>query len=178
MWGATIRKKRNALDRIWLPPNRVFGAQSLVGMSQSARKRAVRKLLGRLLRQDLFKLGLTRTEVFRAAYGFADTRYEQAVTAANEQWRQERAKYRIGQRLQPCRSCAGPEAFDVCKGRRIMENLEGAHLRGECVFCRTCVEAAPHLRFADQHVTDPYACDGSGVKPARSARVRQGSGAL
>lgn len=145
---------------------------SLVGMTMGARKRAARRdavtanasglsratdpAIRRTLAR-LFVLSLTPTG--QSLPGFADSprKYDEARTL-----------YRIGDRLRPCRFCQGPELFERCRGKNIAIDVAGDHRRGECVFCRTCVDAAKTLRFAN-----PDACDGSGVLPAFTSEERR-----
>lgn len=143
-------------DPLLLPP-RPFTPRSLVGMTQGARKRAARfaawhtavtygrevitPALRRCIAADRIKL---RTENVAAEYA------------------RKRARYRIGERLRPCKWCAGPDAYETCRGKRIAQEVVGGHRRGECVFCRTCADAKLTLR-----TPNPDACDGSGVLPAK-----------
>lgn len=163
-----------------------FNPRSLVGMSMSARKRAARfdarsrqeffgVLCGRAARRwilNLWHLGndghdpkkLNRMMDFA---GEDPNRVNEAEYARGHVYAEARAKYRIGERLKPCRFCAGPELFDRCKGKRIAVDVVGDHRRGECVFCRTCTDAALTLRFEN-----PDACDGSGLIVTRGPTHR------
>lgn len=112
--------------------------RSLVGMPQGPRKRAA-------WRKAVEKCGGTDDmDLVRSWYA------------------EYREEYRIGERLRPCKWCAGPDAYETCRGKRIAQEVVGGHRRGECVFCRTCADAKLTLR-----TPNPDACDGSGVLPAK-----------
>lgn len=143
---------------------------SLIGMSQSHRKRKARELAFFRVKQAVLKSHSAQAEVIAARergemvadpWGQNRLTYPDAYLAA-------RAEFRIGERLKPCRFCAGPEFFERCKGKRIAIDVVGDHRRGECVFCRTCTDAALTLRFEN-----PDACDGSGVIVTRAISTKQ-----
>jgi hypothetical protein len=69
-----------------------------------------------------------------------------------------RTRYRIGERLRPCKWCEGPEGFKHCRLAGHEEHTS------QCVYCRTCTEAKKTWRVWP---TDPPPCDGSGVLPAK-----------
>lgn len=112
----------------------------LVGMSESAKKRKARALFVKQV--------------------FADTE-----TSMDPAYLDLRDKYRVGERLAPCRYCRGPMLYEQCKGQRIAQDVVGEHLRGGCPFCMTCLERRPFARFIPDD-----ACDGSGVVPAKRAK--------
>lgn len=133
---------------------------SLVGMSQSHRKRKARELAFFRVKQAVLKSHSMQAEVLAARErGEAvDDPWDKNRLTHPEAYLTARGEFRIGERLRPCRFCAGPELFNRCKGKQIAVDVVGDHRRGECVFCRTCVDAALTLRFEN-----PDACDGSGL---------------
>lgn len=131
--------------------------RSLVGMSQSARKRAAKF--------DAWHKAVTYgqeviTRELRRCIAADRTKLRVGNVAA--EYARQRLRYRIGERLRPCKWCAGPDAYETCRGKRIAQEVVGGHRRGECVFCRTCADAKLTLR-----TPNPDACDGSGVLPAK-----------
>ena len=84
--GAKMRKKRDAIDVPPLP-SRPFTPRALVGMSQSARKRAARAAL------VAFWCAINKTD--REWLAWQSMR-------RSEEYAQDRKAYRIGQRLRPC----------------------------------------------------------------------------
>lgn len=127
---------------------RPFTPRSFVGMTMGARKRAARRWLWPWMqrREALhdFREMITKAPGVKVEYHLS------------------RRRYRIGERLRPCKWCAGPDAYETCRGKRIAQEVVGGHRRGECVFCRTCADAKLTLR-----TPNPDACDGSGVLPAK-----------
>jgi len=120
-----------------------FNPRSLIGMTSGARKRR----RNRMAWDYMFDLPEEESE---GGFWKADAYRRDVLTPM----------MRIGERLKPCRFCAGPEHH--CKGKQIAVDVVGDHRRGECVFCRTCTDAALTLRFEN-----PDACDGSGVSITR-----------
>lgn len=139
--GRWYRRQRAWFRQRPAVPHRPFTPRSLVGMSQRRRKQLYHQLFD------------TQTD---------------PETIYSGTW--SRGGLHIGERLRPCRWCGGPEAFEACRGKRIAQEVVGAHRRGECVFCRTCADAKLTLR-----VPNPDACDGSGVLPA-AERLADGGG--
>ena len=158
--GRWYRRQRAWFHQRPTMPPRPFSPRSLVGMSQGARKRAAKF--------DAWHKAVTYgheviTRALRRCIASDKTTLRVENVAA--EYVRQRRRYRIGERLRPCRWCGGPEAFEACRGKRIAQEVVGAHRRGECVFCRTCADAKLTLR-----VPNPDACNGSGVLPARRAK--------
>lgn len=138
---------------------------TLVGMSEGAKKRKARSLF---VRRMFAETGTQTTPADEGTRWFHQwCRGLKEVTSMDPMYFDLRAEYRIGERLAPCRYCRGPALYDRCKGWRIAQHIMGGHIRGECVFCRTCAEAKNTLRIIPDD-----ACDGSGVVPARKAKNR------
>lgn len=92
--GAKMRKKRDAIEREPLPV-RPFLPRSLVGMSQSARKRAAHTA------------GIKHCNDVLMVSG--------ALISRLENYAKLRAKYRIGQRLRPCLVCQWAKCKLPCR---------------------------------------------------------------
>ena len=129
-------------------PARPFTARSLVGMSQSARKRAIRALFVELV---FTSQGTAIEPTDKGSRWFhLWCRGSGDAASRDPEYAALRAKYRIGERLRPCpgclrcRSCSGCEVLDF-EGER----------------CARCGKECP---------SEPTQCDGSGVLPSRKQR--------
>lgn len=133
-----------------------MNALKLVGMSEGAKKRKARALFVKKVFAD------TGTVTASADEG---PRWFHLWCRSSKAYFDLRAKYRVGERLAPCRYCRGPALYERCKGQRITQDVIGEHLSGGCPFCMTCLDRRPFARFIPED-----ACDGSGVVPAKRAK--------
>ena len=175
--GSVCRMARQARRHIPLVPGVVLPkfitARSLVGMSQSARKRAARiACVGHRFRSRRLKL-VWFTGWARDICGRIATESDKATIT---RYQEARAKYRIGERLRPCPGCC------ACKSHMLkMRELRRAypatakqhpqHLRR--IIERQSWRCGVRIMNADDsehlHRTDVH-CDGSGVLPARKLK--------
>lgn len=131
-------------------------ARSLVGMSQSQRKRKARELAFFRVKKSVHQAYAAQAETMQARERGEDVvnPWDRHYLTHPEAYQHARRDYRIGQRLRPCpgclrcRSCAGCEVL----------TFEGD-------ICEDCGRETPMATTS---------CDGSGVIPARP-RVNQGS---
>lgn len=120
-------------------------ARTLVGMTQGARKRAARDYF---MRWD-YEMSMSSRAYVLALFSPCD--------AATAEYKRLRGLVRIGQRIRPC---------------------PGKHGCVNCTLtCGACEDQIPDdtrcLQCGVVMTTEGPVCDGSGVVPARSRKVRQ-----
>ena len=138
--GAIMRKKQPERTPLPVKP---FTPRSLVGMSQSARKRRSRAVAYLVIVDVTF---IEHAETWANAIHsklFHQRKFPRHQWDL-EQYAQVRAKYRIGERLRPCPGC------HTC-----MPGVKGWHI--------------DKVRGRFKMPTIAWSCDGSGVLPARRA---------
>ena len=138
-----------------------MNALKLVGMSEGAKKRKARQSVVTHRFKPHIKLVWFKCWA-RDALGRIESEDDRRLKNI---YAHARSKYRVGERLAPCRCCRGPALYERCKGQRIAQDVVGEHLRGGCPFCMTCLDRRPFARFIPED-----ACDGSGVVPAKRAK--------
>lgn len=88
----------------------------LVGMTQGARKQALRRGAHRLGNATKWYLRYVM-RLNPAQVDLTSSEYDQAMDFALSKEREHRAAYRLGQRLRPCPGC------DKCKRRRLVNGM-------------------------------------------------------
>ena len=148
--GAFYRHEQKHFAQRPTLPAKPFTARSLVGMSQSSRKRKARAVAFVVINSvTLFEhavpLASSLHERLYRERGFP--RHSEDMMRV----RDVRAKYLIGERLRPCHGCSACNPSMSCCG------------------CRHGYE--PWDNRYSHHICDPEGpCDGSGVLPARRSK--------
>ncbi len=137
-----------------MSPNEPFTARSLVGMSQSSRKRKARAVAFVVINSVTFfehavPLASALHERLYRERGFP--RHSEEMMRV----RDVRSKYRIGEKLRPCPGCC---ACWGCSAVTILGEIT------ECCGPKTRGKSRRQIRAMRKWWDD---CDGSGVLPAR-----------
>lgn len=149
--GRWHRRQRAFFEQRPVLPAREFSARSLCGMSQGARKRAVWREFDAVSCPPGVESTADRMQWYLLRMPYL------------------RGKYRLGERLRPCKGCAECQRCAVCDQPSTCVGLYDpmhVHQKPEPA-CDDCCGHGCEDGHCDKREPDDKRCDGSGVLPAR-----------